>query len=257
MPTPVTHLALAERLLREDALSASARHFLSDHRGPFLLGHTAADVQTISGQKRSETHFYYLPHGPEPSEKPATPAYQVLLALHPALADPQALSPAHAAFIAGYLAHILVDELWLHAIFLPYFRHGDEPWPERSFRHNVLRTWLDRRDHMRLNGTVAATLRDAEPHEWLPFVGDDALRSWRDWLVEQLGPGKHLQTAEVFAQRMGRSADEIETVLQAPGGLDVCVFGHIPRDTVRDYRARAHEGSLALTESYISRVAAR
>jgi len=250
------HLALAERLLQGKGLSDPARRFLSDHRGPFLLGNTAADVQTISGQKRSETHFYRLPHSPEPPEKPDTPAHQILLALHPALADPAALSPARVAFIAGYLAHILVDELWLHTIFLPYFRYGAEPWPERSFRHNVLRTWLDRRDLGHLNGSVAQTLRGAEPDSWLPFVEDEALRSWRDWLVDQLGPGKHLQTAEVFAKRMGRSADEIETVLQAPGGVDVCVFEHIPRATVRDYRARAYDGSVVLTESYISRVAA-
>ena len=101
MPTPVTHLALAERLLQDDALSAPARRILSEQRGPFLLGHTAADVQTISGQKRSETHFYSLPHGPEPPERPETPAHQILLALHPGLADPAALSPAQAAFIAG------------------------------------------------------------------------------------------------------------------------------------------------------------
>jgi hypothetical protein len=221
-----------------------------------LLGHTAADVQTISGQKRSETHFYRLPHGPDPLEKPDTPAHEILVARYPALGEACSLSPSQAAFVAGYLAHVLVDELWLHTIFLPYFRYGEEPWPERSFRHNVLRTWLDRRDHLRLNGSVADSLLEAEPARWLPFVRDEALRSWRNWLVDQLGPGKELQTAEVFAQRMGRSADEIEAVLRAPGGVDECVFRHIPRSTVRDYRLQAYAGCVQVTRSYIGQLVA-
>ena len=257
MPTPVTHLALAERILQEGVLSPAARHFLSQQRGPFLLGHTAADVQTISGQTREETHFYTLPHGPQPPGDTHLPAQEKLLLAHPALAHPEMLPPARAAFVAGYLAHILVDELWLYDIFLPYFRQGGAPWPERSFRHNVLRTWLDREDHAQLNGTVGSCLRRAAPQAWLPFIEDEALRTWRDWLVDQLGPGKQLQTAEVFAERMGRSPVEIETVLRSPGQMEARVFGHIPRATVREYRAAAYSCSVHLIDSYVGRLVAR
>ena len=257
MPTPVTHLALAERMLREGTLPVAARRFLSQQRGPFLLGHTAPDVQTISGQSREETHFYTLPPAPDEPGEEHGPAHEKLLGAHPALADPASLPPERAAFVAGYIAHILVDDLWLYDIFLPYFRQGHAPWRERSFRHNVLRTWLDRGDHARLNGTVASSLRQAAPRGWLSFIQDEALQARRDWLVDQLGPGKQLQTAEVFAERMGRSALEIETVLRSPSQMEEHVFGHIPRATVRRYRDVAYSRSTQLIGSYVGRLMSR
>jgi len=250
MPTPVMHLALAEEILRGDALSPATRRLLIEQRGPFLLGNTAPDVQTVSGQERAETHFYHVWRPPPPDES-ARSACESLLAAHPALARADALPPAQAAFVAGYLAHLLLDELWLKRVFRRYFLQDWGPLEERLFLHNVLRTWMDRRDQRRLNGTVAAALREAEPRGWLAFVGDDPLRRWRDLLVAQFDPGRSIQTAEVFAQRMGVPVRTIEHVLASPRQMEERIFRHLSQDTLESFHDASYRQSLVLIDNYI------
>jgi hypothetical protein len=248
MPTPVMHLALAEEILGKDDLSPTIRRLLIQQRGSFLLGNTAPDVQTTSGQARHETHFYFLP--------PTTdrPAHETLFAAHPGLARAGSLSPAQAAFIAGYIAHLLLDELWLYDIFLPYFISTEREWGtrrERLFLHNVLRTWMDCGDQQRLNGRVDVALRNVQPRGWLPFVADQHLEAWRDWLVEQLRPGHVVRTAEVFAQRMGVPVDEVKAVLGSPRQMDERIFRHIPRDVLQSFHDVGYERALGLLDWYI------
>ena len=241
------HLALGEAILNGEALPPATRRLLAQQRGPFLLGHTAPDVQTVSKQPRDQTHFYSIPRTND------RPAYEVLFAAHPQLARAGALPPAQAAFVAGYIAHLLLDELWLDRIFAPYFLQDWGPRRERLFLHNVLRTWMDRQDQQRLNGSLVTALREAVPQDWLPFVGDDHLRAWRDWLVEQLAPGHHVQTAEVFAQRLGVPAVDMETVLRSPQQMEARVFHHIPRAALESFNAAGYERSVALIRWYVGR----
>ena len=230
MPTPFTHLALAAVILDGDDLPPVTARLLRAQRGAFLLGNVAPDVQTLSGQDRFETHFYTLP----PTSN--TPAQDVLFAAHPSLAKVAELPLPHAAFIAGYVAHLALDELWLRQVFVPFYRESALPWTERVFQHNLLRAWVDRQDRARLNGYVAAALQETRPEEWLPFVSDEALVKWRDWIVEQLRPGQHVQTTDVFSQRMGIPAAEMEAVLASPAQMADRVFSRIPPGTLRAFR---------------------
>jgi len=243
------HLALAEEILRGDAFLPAVRRLLIQQRGPFLLGHTAPDLQTVSGQTREETHFYTIPRTAD------RPAYETLFATHPVLARAELLPPAQAAFVAGYIAHLLLDELWLEDLFQRYFLQQDwAPWRERAFLHNVLRTWMDRQDQQRLNGSVAIALREAEPQHWLPFVSDGPLRVWRDWLVEQLGPGHSVQTAEVFARRMGVPAAAVKAVLRSPQQMEERVFRHVPRTALQSFHDIGYERSVTLISWYIGKL---
>ncbi len=248
MPTPVTHLSLAEEILRGDDLVPAVRHFLIQQRGPFLLGHTAPDVKTVSGQDRHESHFYTIPPTSD------RPAHELLFDAHPSLAHAESLSPSQAAFIAGYIAHLLLDEIWLADIFRRYFLQDWGVLRERLFLHNVLRVWMDCRDQRQLNGNVAVALRETEPRGWLPFVSDEYLRTWRDWLVEQLNPGQRMQTAEVFAQRMGISATEMEAVSRSPQQMEERIFCHVPRDVLQSFHDIGYEQSVALIDWYIGKL---
>ena len=251
------HLARAEDIIRGDALPPAIRRLLTQQRGPFLLGHTAPDVQTVSGQRRDETHFYSIPRTSD------RPAHEALFAAHPQLARAELLPPAQAAFVAGYIAHLLLDELWLDDVFLHYFwqdcgTHRAEPRAkvlrERIFPHNVLRTWMDRQDQQRLNGSVVTVLQGTEPQDWLPFVGDEHLQVWRDWLVGQIGPGGSVQTAEVFAQRMGVPVAEVEAVLRSPQQMEERVFRHIPRAALQSFHDTGYARSVALISEYIGKL---
>jgi len=245
MPTPIMHLALAEEILRGGALPSATRRLITRQRGPFLLGHTAPDVQTISGQRRAETHFFTIPPTSD------VPAHEALFTAYPQLTRTKSLPSAQVAFIAGYIAHLLLDELWLADIFRRYFLPDWGPLRERLFLHNVLRTWMDRQDQQRLDGSVAVALREAEPRGWLPFVSDEHLRVWRDWLIEQLAPGHTVQTAEVFARRMGVSVAEVEAVLESPQRMEEHVFRHVPRTALQAFHDIGYAHSVALIGRYI------
>src|SRR5215813_4924376 len=197
MPTPFTHLATAADILAHPGLPPEPKAALLAELPAFLLGNTAPDVQTVSGQPREATHFFTVPLN---GSGPAGPR---LLARYPALAQHQVLPPAQAAFLAGYLAHLLFDQLWIRDIFEPNF--GERPawgdFRERLYLHNVLRASWDADDLARLAPSVAAVLPAAEPANWLPFVDDHHLRTWRDLLADQLNSGAG-RTVEVFARRM-------------------------------------------------------
>lgn len=241
------HLALAKEILSGDDLPPAMRRLLIQQHGPFLLGNTAPDVQTVSGQTRDETHFYSIPRTTD------RPAHEALFETHPQLTHTESLPPAQIAFIAGYIAHLVLDELWLDRVFLRYFRRGWGDRREQAFLHNVLRTWMDRQDQRRLNGSVSAALRHTRPQGWLPFVADEHLQAWRDWLVEQLAPGRSVQTAEVFARRMGVSVSEMEAVLSSPQQMEERVFAHISRTDLRSFRDAGYEQSVALIREYVGK----
>lgn len=245
MPTPVTHLVLAQEMLRRGDLSTAAKRLLKEHVGQFMLGHTAPDVKTVSGQERVACHFYAVPR------TSSQPAYRVLFDAHPMLIDAATLPAAQAAFVAGYIAHLLLDELWLDDVFQHCFLREWGPLRERLFLHNVLRTWIDARDQQQLDGAVVQLLQQADPGGWLPFVDDGHLRQWRDWLVDQLAADHAMETAEVFAHRMGITASEIMQVVRSPRQMASRVFRHFPRSALHTFQEKGHRQSVMLVNWYI------
>jgi hypothetical protein len=231
MPTPFQHLIYARDVLADARLPDTIRQAMHAHLGAFLLGNTAVDVQSLTGQPRFDTHFYHV-HGDN-----ALRAGEMLLATYPELADPAILHPAHAAFISGYVAHLAWDECWLRDIFRPFYLESDL-WPDRLTRnvhHNALRVLVDRQAEaaLRLWPAVVPLLRSVQPGHWLPFVQPEALCRWRDWVADQLADPEAVQTAQVFAGRMGISPEHFEAVISAveqdtyrppvPGLLDALV----------------------------------
>ncbi len=139
MPTPFYHLSVAEDLLRRSELPAGNLKLLLEYRPAFLLGNTAPDVQTVSGQARQATHFFEVPILPG-----TQPAWEKVLALQPSLARSWQ-SPEGAAFISGYLCHLQADWQWVVEIFSPVFGPGAGwmTFRRRLYLHNVLRAYLD------------------------------------------------------------------------------------------------------------------
>jgi hypothetical protein len=239
------HLVLAEDMLRRKDLSRAARCLLEEQQGPFLLGHTAPDVRTVSGQKREACHFYAVPRVSD------RPAYSALFDAHPRLGRVEALSPPRAAFVAGYIAHLLLDEIWLDDVFRRFFLQDWGPLHERLFLHNVLRTWMDYRAQERLGGAVAQSLEEAEPDGWLPFVADEYLRVWRDWLAQQLGADQRMETADVFARRMGISPERIEALAGSPAEMEDRIFRRFPRADLRAFEEMGYRRSVLLVDWYL------
>lgn len=236
VPTPFQHLCYAERLFQHHALPETVRRLLYDARGPYLLGSTAGDVQVITAAPRVTTHFYRL------ADIGSRSAVASLLAAHPDLASPALLRPDHAAFITGYLVHLVWDEVWAREIYIPLYHDGAQ-WRkrrERVLHHNALRVLLDREAYTALQGrdAVLASIRVVTPDRWLPFAPDCALVAWREWLVAQLVDSSKIETATVFAQRMHMPLDRVEKlVAQMHAGS----YTQVPdwKGAIKRYESRA------------------
>jgi hypothetical protein len=228
MPTPIQHLVVADAILSDLRLPAHTLAFLRRQRAAFLFGNTAPDVQTVSGQPREATHFFNVPLDSD------RPAHEAMFSLHPRLGDAGQLPAAHAAFMAGYIAHLLLDVIWVRDIFAPVFgpEAGWGRFDERLFLHNVLRAWCDRRDQARIDGDAGDLLTAVTPDRWLPFTDDIHLRRWRDLLVEQLAPGASIRTVEVFAARAQLPPDSFERILNSPEKLEGLIFSRLPRSEI-------------------------
>jgi len=247
MPTPVQHLVVADTLLVDSNLPTAARALLTTQRAAFLFGNTAPDVQTVSGQLREATHFFNVPLDSD------QPAHETMFRIHPQLSRSDRLSAAQAAFLAGYIAHLLLDVIWVRDIFIPIFG-PDAGWSDfrdRLFLHNVLRAWCDRRDQAQLVSGAGGVLATVNPDHWLPFTEDEHLRRWRDVLVEQLAPGATIRTVEVFARRGQVPPEEFERILDSDDRMGDLIFSHIPRAVIDDFYARGLAQSCEIIAKYL------
>jgi hypothetical protein len=246
MPTPFYHIAIAFDLLTEKNLIAGIKQKVAQERGPFLFGHTAPDVQVVSGAKREETHFFTLPLRRNPA-----PPWELLLHDFPELQSPIALQPDQAAFIAGYLCHLQGDWLWIRDVYFPIF--GPEctwsSFSDRIYLHNVLRAYLDKKVMDSLPGSIDLYLKQAHPTNWLPFVNDQHLVEWRDFLASQLKPGALTKTIEVFSERQGINPENFR-IIESEKAMDREVFVHIPRSKLDEFRSMLIKENIRLLTYY-------
>ena len=241
MPTPFYHIWLAQDLLDHPDLPLAARRSLAQHWGAFLFGNTAPDVQVVSGQDRAATHFFDIP-----VQVGAAVPWNLMFHDYPGLVS---LPPGEqAAFIAGYVCHLLADWRWVQEIFAPTFGPGLrwESFGRRLYLHNVLRAYLDHQLVSQIDSQTANALEQVIPDGWLPFVQDPYLRQWRDLLYPQLHPGAAIATVEVFAARQQVEPEAYYRLLASEQRMDEEVFSHLPRQKLADYRQRLLDESAGI-----------
>ncbi|MBC7810608.1 MAG: hypothetical protein H7175_05645 [Burkholderiales bacterium] len=225
MPTPFTHLLTAQHLLHDPCLPEAARAFLASEKGAFLLGNIAADARVDSGQTREATHFYAY-DGPISRE-----TWRVMLERHPSLKTPT--TSEQRAFIAGYVAHLSMDEVWTLDMLSPQFGRGE--WGSSShFRFvmlHVLLIHIDERDLSGIERWQTETLREAAPDVWLPFMTDATLCQWRDFIAAQLEPGAS-QTLAVLGGRVGMIPEELRAILDSPERMRDDLWANIAPETL-------------------------
>jgi hypothetical protein len=162
----------------------------------------------------------------------------------------------HTAFVAGYLVHLLFDQLWVAEVFEPVFG-PEQTWAtfeERLYLHNALRAYWDASDLTQLSSRTGDRtgdeLRAAAPSNWLPFVTDEYLRAWRNLIADQLDPHQPSRTVEVFAERMKVDPRAFAVLVSSPERMQRRVFDRVPAEQLAHYRARALARSAQLLEAY-------
>jgi hypothetical protein len=108
MPNLPTHVDLAW-----SAAESLSHPLLKTETGSYLLGATAPDVRILTKRPRVETHFFDLNSGSMGDGMAG------LFEACPELRSPT--SDAQAAFVAGYLTHLVADETWIVSMYRPHF----------------------------------------------------------------------------------------------------------------------------------------
>ncbi len=247
MPTPFTHLYIAQRLLNDPQLPGDMRALLAAECAAFLLGSIAADARVNSGVQRANTHFYRY------DEPMNDHPWRVMLAEYPVLE--RAANSAHRAFLAGYVAHLSVDEWWTERMLREQFL-AREWGTDRKFRFfmlHILLIYMDERDYAALEPWQAGTLQGAQPADWLPFIGDADLQAWRDFIAEQVAGES--QTLAVLGARVQRPPEEFRAILDSPERMQADLWAHVPPDTLAQVEARMYTFAREQLVDYLARFA--
>jgi hypothetical protein len=233
MPTPFTHLETAQRMLVDEHIPPDIRSALALEKPAFLLGNIAADARTSGELTRESTHFYAYDKGI--TEHP----WRVMVQQNPSLLHPT--SHAQRVFVAGYVAHLTIDEVWSLEMLGPHFVNRD--WGSNAFRFLMLHMLLitmDERDYRALQSWEYPELIRAVPDHWLPFMTDSILSEWRDFISEQISPDGHSFTLEVLGKRINKTPAELRATLDSPQ-IQSDLWGNITPDLLATVEASMYQ----------------
>jgi hypothetical protein len=172
MPPPILHMSLARSLAETLAFTT-----LEADRGAYYLGATAPDIRAITRWERERTHFFDL------DDFGHQDSVAALFEAHPYL-ERAKVNEATAAFLAGYISHLVLDEDWISQVYRPLF--GERSPLGGTERANVMdriiQFELDRRERERrdvieeMRNEIAASALEIA----VGFIDIDTLRRWRE-----------------------------------------------------------------------------
>lgn len=223
MPPLTVHTAIAKQVAERLRIA-----LLDDQRGNLYLGSTAPDIRVITRWERERTHFFDI-HRFEDQN-----SVERLLEAHPSLAEPSSLREETVGFIAGYITHLVMDEMWINQVYRPFF--GERSPLGGDMRANVMDRALqfsmdaerrhDRDLMVHIMNEVATCDLDLE----IDFIDRDTLRQWHsfvvkltdefpDWDRYRAGARRHLERSGVrvddgFEELMESLPDVVDEALR-------------------------------------------
>ena len=251
MPNPSAHIDLA----LEGAQKLS-HPILKDNIGSFILGCTAPDVRVITKKERSETHFSLLNNdivgtGPEG-----------MFERYPGLKETSGLSGATVAFVAGYIAHLIADEMWITHIYRLYFQEG---W---LFEDNIGSTIVDRTLQLQLDLMAdragqglyhsCTYLVGASVGVEVEFIPENILLEWQEWLIERSQTMFSWERLRFMVQRQYPDAKQDSDIMKRvdkfirslPNALEQ-IFMRLPKEKLYSYREQSVQEWVRLAREYL------
>ena len=248
MPNLPAHIMLARRAaerLKHPAIDA--------HMGYFLLGSTAPDVRVITRRSREEYHF-----APLDFESVGT-GVSGLFKAHPELSSASAQPEPMVAFIAGYLTHLMADEVWIVDMYRSFFgnRQVFEDGAFGDVMDRALQIELDRRAWTE----AEAARRDIESSiDGLDvgFIPPETLREWQKWVLGVFDRGFSWERLKFMANRISRGDDTHpahdlarEFLDSVQDGLER-LYEAVPQGKLADYEDRALDELTRTVGDYLS-----
>jgi hypothetical protein len=217
MPHLVFHMSVARELA--ERLKSP---IIDSERGAYYMGATGPDMHVLSGSQRHASHFFDLACVEKQD------CIEAFFDAYPELRDSKALSPRTAAFVGGYLTHLVIDEIWITDIYRPFFGPqsslgGDA---QANIIDRVLQYDMDlrRRQDEGVMAEIRAALLASPMDVEVRFVDNATLQRWRDVAADMLSRTPNWDRFRYLAGRFLRSAgieteQELEEFLKTVPGL--------------------------------------
>lgn len=227
---------------------------LEEERGNLYLGSTAPDIHVITRWERGRTHFFDLSNLDEQSSVAG------LFEAHPRLRKSGDLSAATAAFVAGYLTHLVMDELWINTIYRPFFGErsplgGDV---RANIKDRVLQFSLDRRERIdrELMAHVLNEIARSDLALDIELIDSDTLGRWKDIILDVVNHPPDWERFRYIASRHLRAAgietpEQFEEFLRSLPDLAEETLRYIGEKRVQEFMERSREESVRAVKEYL------
>ncbi len=248
------HLAFHMSVAREMA-NLMSNAVLDANRGAFYLGSTGPDMRILSRADRMSSHYFDLDCLEHQSST------ESFFRAHGDLREPSNLNGSTAAFVAGYLTHLVIDEVWITDIYRPFF--GPESALGDDARANVLDRVLQyemdlqrRRDRPAME-EIREQLVATNPSVRVDFVEGEMLARWREVVVDMMSRpsdwARFGKTASRFLALAGVSTDgEIEQFMKTLPSLLEETKAHVGSEHIEAFLANANALTLKTLEEYLT-----
>jgi hypothetical protein len=239
--------------IARDLANTMGNPVIDADRGAYYLGSTGPDMHIMSRTDRISSHYFDL-ECIEGQDSRAS-----FFQTHCEMSDVAKLDGMTAAFVAGYLTHLVIDEVWITDIYRPFFGpasslHGDA-WANVLDRILQYDMDLQRRIDRPAMDEILRALAAAGPLR-VSFMESEMLMHWRDVIVGLVsrpptwdGFGR---TASRFLAIAGVSAEEqVDDFMETLPSLLEETKAHVGSERIEDFLNNAHAVAMRTLEEYL------
>jgi hypothetical protein len=251
MPGLRLHLTIARDLAAD--LDAPA---IEADRGAYYLGATTPDIRAMTRWDRQKTHFFDLADFGEQS------GVHRLFEQEAQLRDVTKLDPPTAAFMLGYISHLVMDEDYITEIYRPLFGersplHSNE---KADVMDKTLQWDIERADCDANPGKmdeIRRSLVETAVEVNVDFIARDTLLQWRDVSLDVMSQTPSVERLVHFLARrlpharIESDADVARLVEEVPVLLKQ-TWDHVGEERVREFLSDARAHALRQMKEYVS-----
>ena len=248
MPNLPAHVGLAYR-----AAEHVGHPTLDSHMGHFLLGSTSPDVRIITRGQREEHHFAPL------TFSDVGAGVKGLFEAHPHLLPGSNTDGPTQAFVAGYVTHLVLDEVWVVDMYRRHFGNPNvfDDGVYGKVMDRALQLELDRLSQERVEAALPL-LAEATDGVEVGFISTDTLAAWRRWVIEFVGREFSWERLRFMARRVAagdeahpahRVADEFLRTM--PASLER-LYRYVGPNDLADFQERSTESLSRAVGEYLS-----
>ncbi len=250
MPGLRLHMTIARDLAGE-----LTSPIIDGERGAYYLGATTPDIRVLTRWDRARTHFFSLDDFGEQS------GLHRLFEQEERLRDASALDAPTAAFMAGYISHLVMDEEYITQIYRPLFgeRSALRDDAIAGVMDKMLQWDVERADWEDVSRVEEIRLALAETAVAvnIEFIARDTLLQWRDVSLDVIAQPLSIERLVHFLRRRmpdfdladeaeaARFAEKVPALLQR-------TWEHVGTERVNEYLGSAKSRARSSIEEYLS-----